>query len=298
MTETPFTIPTGSERSTAAGLWRRAAANPRVRRIAVPLLSRLNLGDITIHHHWTGDPLLLHSFRHKGYWFHGTARERDLMISMARLVPRSAVVFDIGGHIGYTALYLAALADAGEVHVFEPGSNNLHYLRTNLTSRHNVILLETAVGDRFGEAEIGLESLSGQNNSLVADMDTYERSAGNAYLKPPVRRTIVKITTIDHYCNQTGTRPSLVKIDTEGFEYEVLQGASETLRSASPVLMVELSRHIEDVITLLRDAGYDLFDARLRRIQSIPDRDDNVFCLKPAVHSWAYRFLNVPSCSE
>jgi len=50
-----------------------------VRRALIPLFRWVNPGDITIRHHWTGERITLHSFRHKGYWFHGRTRERDSM---------------------------------------------------------------------------------------------------------------------------------------------------------------------------------------------------------------------------
>lgn len=51
-----------------------ARAMVTVRKTLLPLFERLNPGDITIRNHRTSDRLKLHSFRHKGYWFHGRRR--------------------------------------------------------------------------------------------------------------------------------------------------------------------------------------------------------------------------------
>ena len=72
-----------------------------VRRVGLRIFSRINPGYVTISHHWTGDRLRLHAFRHKGYWYHGFRRERATMLSLARLLGRGDVVIEAGGHIAY-----------------------------------------------------------------------------------------------------------------------------------------------------------------------------------------------------
>jgi hypothetical protein len=116
-------------------------------------LRRINRGDVTIRHHWTGDCVTLHSFRHKGYWFHGKDREWRSLESIARFLGPRQTAFDIGGHIGYIALYFGHLVGpAGRVYTFEPGPNNLPYIRQNIrTSKYgNIILSEEALGHTDG----------------------------------------------------------------------------------------------------------------------------------------------------
>src|SRR5215469_14582451 len=132
--------------------------NTFLRRIALPVFARLNPGDITIRHHYTGAPLRLHSFRHKGYWFHGKAREADTMKLFARLIRPGDIVFEAGGHIGYVTTYFASLVEqTGRVVVFEPGVNNLPYLRANVGRYSQVQVVDCAVSDVCGKAEFYLE---------------------------------------------------------------------------------------------------------------------------------------------
>src|SRR5207247_9235861 len=100
-----------------------------LRRLMRPLCARLNPGDITITHHFTGDKVFLHSFKHKGYWFDGKKREKDTMELFRRLIRPADTIIEIGGHIGYVSLYFANLANKVSVYVFEPGTNNLPYLK-------------------------------------------------------------------------------------------------------------------------------------------------------------------------
>ena len=75
------------------------------RRLIIPLLRRFNIGDIRIRHHYVDRRILLHSFRHKGYWFHGRRREQETMETLQRLVKPSDCVIDVGGHIGYLTVF-------------------------------------------------------------------------------------------------------------------------------------------------------------------------------------------------
>src|SRR5262249_12209411 len=106
-----------------------------VMRLVLPMMRKLDLGDITIRHHWTGDALRLHSCRHKGYWYHGKRREYATMEVFSELLKSRDFVVEIGAHIGYVSLYLAHLIGReGRLVVFEPGPNNLPYLRRNTMS--------------------------------------------------------------------------------------------------------------------------------------------------------------------
>ena len=48
-------------------------------KIILPIFSRINPWNIYITHHYTGDKLLIHSFRHKGYWYHQREREKEIL---------------------------------------------------------------------------------------------------------------------------------------------------------------------------------------------------------------------------
>src|SRR5437899_942290 len=119
-----------------------------LRRLVIPILAKFGNIDLTIRHHYTGGKLYLNLFTHKAYWFCGKHRAGAAMRSLARVVRPGDVVLDVGGHIGYVALYLAHLVgDCGKVFVFEPGVNNLFYTRKNLSRISNAALIQKAVSD-------------------------------------------------------------------------------------------------------------------------------------------------------
>jgi FkbM family methyltransferase len=229
-----------------------------VRRVLLPIFARVNPGDITIRHHYTGDRIRLHSFHHKGYWFYGKRREPATMRLFKALVKEGATVLDIGGHIGYTALYFASLVGPkGKVYVFEPGPNNLPYLKHNTRLKSNVIVIEAAVGSQKGQSTLFMENLSGQNNSLIQGYRRLRSSAAAANFTPQIDPVNINVVTLDDFCREEALHPQFLKIDVEGFELEVLRGAIQVLQKLRPILIAEvLGENCDAAWQLFRQCRY------------------------------------------
>jgi len=248
------------------------------RRAGLKVFSRINPGDVTIRHHWTGDRVRLHSFRHKGYWYHGFRRERATMLALVRLLGCGDVVIEAGGHIGYLTLHCARLVGrTGRVHVFEPGPNNLPYLRANVDSVDNVVVVEEALGSTIGRADLFVEGLTGQNNTLMADAREFRNNSRSAGVHADTYTVTVPVTTIDRYCEAGNITPNLIKIDVESFELEVLEGAGQTLQEDRPVVLVEIARHADKVVELMASLGYALFSDRFERLAAADPSRNYVF---------------------
>lgn len=268
------------------------ASNPVLRRLLLPLFARLNPGDITIKHHHTGAPVRLHSFRHKGYWWHGARREAETMEAFRRVLRPGDTVVEVGAHIGYIAMFFSHLVGPrGRVITFEPGENNLPYVRANVAPLGNVRLVEKAVGDRAATMKLNIENLTGQNNSLLDHFEGLTANQRAAAVATEVRAVDVEVITLDSYCAAENVRPALVKIDVEGFEHEVLLGAKEVLATHRPIVMVEVQRHAEAIFDLLRGLGYDLYRPDGTRVHRAADLEMNTFCLDPSRHAEALRSL-------
>jgi FkbM family methyltransferase len=74
-----------------------------------------------------------------------------------KLINTGDTIVEVGGHIGYVSLYFSRLVGPkGKVIIFEPGSNNLPYIKQNIRqngdSTRNIQLIEAAVGKNKGEA--------------------------------------------------------------------------------------------------------------------------------------------------
>lgn len=243
--------------------WRTLAAKGvGLRRVLLPIFRRFNLGDVIIRHHWTGDPIVVHSFKHKGYWYRGRRREYDTMVAFRRLLNGGDIVIDVGAHIGYIAVFFGDLVgSSGHVYAFEPGLNNLPYTRRNCANCHyrNISLIEMAISSSEGCASLYVEALSGQNNSLVENYEVFAANARSAGSRAETAAAEVQTIRLDSYVEQHALRPALVKIDVEGAEAAVLNGATNILRLIRPVLMVEVTQRHSEVTKILFDHDYRLF---------------------------------------
>jgi len=152
---------------------------------------------------------------------------------------RADVVFDIGANIGQFAQELRSVGFAGKIISFDP----LTTAHTQLmkSARYDpkwAIHPRVAVGDHDGEIEINISGNS-VSSSVLPMLHAHSSAAiGSAYVASE-RAPLIRLDTVaDHYLN-ADSRP-FIKIDTQGFESQVLDGASETLTRAQGALL-ELS---------------------------------------------------------
>ena len=236
-----------------------------LRRPVLAALRRMNLGDVRIKHHYTGLPLQLHSYRHKGYWYHGRRRERETVELYMFLVRPGQVVLEAGANIGYqTQIFSQMVGASGQVVAFEPDIINLPYLMRNTTPCRNVVVEHVALSDCEGEGTIYVDTLTGQNSSLVAGFDVFRTNRARAYDdRATVIPTAVAQTTLDRYLERRRISPDFLKIDVEGGELRLLQGAQSLVERHRPVLMVEIQPdNAAEVAELLSGHGYVPLPAR------------------------------------
>jgi FkbM family methyltransferase len=265
-----------------------------MRKLALRLFSRINLGDIHIKHHVTGDRILVHSFAHKGYWFHGQNREKETLALLQELIRTGSVVVDVGGHIGYMSLIFSHLVgDNGKVIVFEPGENNLPYITHNVSRRPNICLITKAVCDKNGCASFYVENLTGQNNSLFPDYHMFQKNRVAASVRVQYKESRVVTTSLDAFLSETDLRPDFVKMDIEGAEILALRGMSDCLTKHRPLMVIEVTCDHGAIFELLRAFDYLLFlpnKTLVTRFEQLETNSFwNVFCV-PSEHAAVFKF--------
>lgn len=255
----------------------------RLRRIFIPLLKKLNPGKISIKHHYTGNKFVLDAFVHKGYWYYGKKREVETMERFRDFITPGSTIVEVGGHIGYISVFFSYLAgDKGRVIVFEPGNNNLPYIKENVSKLKNVMLIEKAVSDSNGTAKFYTENLSGQNNSLKPG---YGKSVEKmSYVKKEETVIEVETITLDTYFANTNIKPDFIKIDIEGAEDMAINGMKGTMSTAMPMLMIEITKNRQEVFALLKRSGYALFSPTSNTPIDEVEHYGNTFCLHTVRH--------------
>lgn len=249
-----------------------------LRRIAIPLLKFFNPGKIAIKHHYTGKKIWLDAFHHKGYWFHGKNRESGTMLLFKKLMKPDFKILEVGGHIGYITNYFSYLVPEGVVYVFEPGINNLPYLKKNIENLGNVSLIQKAVSNENGKAKFYIENLTGQNNSLLSDYKNFKQNNKLAFIETNKKEIEVETITIDSFCQKFSIIPDFIKIDIEGAELLALQGMVSTLKH-KPLMMIEITENWELVFEKLFIAGYKLFNEKKQELKPENPFSGNAFCI-------------------
>ena len=152
------------------------------------------------------------------------------------------IVFDIGAHMGFFTLKVARYVK--KVVAFEPDLHNLRYLLLNikLNKVSNVEIYRLAIGEE--NRMVYLKKGFGGGRTRVTNTPT---------------DTKVRMITIDSFVLKTGIVPTIMKIDTEGYELNVLKGAKNTLQKFKPKLLIA-SYHYPaesiEVIHFLMKLGY------------------------------------------
>lgn len=168
-----------------------------------------------------------------------------------RLRPQD-VVFDIGAFRGaYGAAAKAMLGEAVTVHLFEPLPGNIEKLRAVCVLNHFQGF--EIVGKAVGSGTVIKGAVDRTDSMLRAGNSA---SAAVAIEFPS--------TSVDAYVRETGVIPSLMKIDVEGFESDVVEGAHRSLAEHKPRLWIELhpdflaahGKRWQDIIELLKSLGY------------------------------------------
>lgn len=132
------------------------------------------------------------------------------------------VIFDVGAHVGETALYLHQFFPKGRIHAFEFVPATARQLHENVRRRPNIQVHVQALGRSVETRQVPLQTYS-KVNSLRFGENQAPRSAAAEILPVPV-------TTVDAFCAAHGiARIELLKTDAEGFDLMILEGAEDMI---------------------------------------------------------------------
>jgi FkbM family methyltransferase len=150
--------------------------------------------------------------------------ELEKQRAFAQVTSRGATVLDLGANVGfYTLLAAKLVGSSGHVYAFEPVPRNLQYLRRHIALNEltNVSVIDAAVCDTNCQRRF-----------------QFHTSAAMGHLSE-TGQAEVNTVTLDHFVFRSGVvTPSTIKIDVEGAEFSVLQGARDVLSQHRPELLL------------------------------------------------------------
>lgn len=142
---------------------------------------------------------------------------------------------DVGANLGYFSCLFGKLAGPrGKVVAVEPEPNNFRLLERNLKNNalKNVTAHWCAAGAEEGTAKMGIYKAANRGRHSLVDLDSCKE-----FIEVPVRR-------LDDLIKDTGEEPwDLVKMDVEGYEWFVFQGAAQTLARTKMLAMEYAPTH-------------------------------------------------------
>ena len=167
-------------------------------------------------------------------------------------VKKGDTVIDVGGNLGFFVLILNELVgDSGKIYTFEP-SKKLNQKLTStvkINNLQNVSIVNLALGESEGSTILHYNPKQSGLSSIVTDLDSATTSEE------------IKITTLNKFSTNFSDKISFIKIDTEGYEPQVLRGANELITRDKPIIYIELGGNHQksslEALQVLKELDYN-----------------------------------------
>jgi FkbM family methyltransferase len=204
----------------------------------------------------------------------------DFAVLSRMALPRDGLLLDIGANRGLTLQTLHMLQPPRSIHAFEPNPHLARNLQRMWQHDARVTVHATALGRTRGVLPLFIPTYRGYPFDGLASLDeskavgwlNAERMAAFNPALLECHRYDVPVVPLDDF----GLAPCFIKIDVQGTEFDILQGAIETLRRHAPVLLIE-SPDAAAEGAFLADLGYVPYIHRHGRLHANRVDSKNVF---------------------
>ena len=176
--------------------------------------------------------------------------ENELLNKWKRYLSDSKVVFDVGANLGNHTLFWAKKLNTDVIYSFEPYIPNferlLHNVQNNLLD--NVYPINKAIGKKEG---------------YTCVKEFHEDNYGGTTLNEEIQSEgEIEVITIDSFVKEKKIESvDFIKIDTEGYEVSVLDGAQKTISKYYPDLWIEVnSQTFQEIMNRLEQLEYIVAD--------------------------------------
>ncbi len=166
----------------------------------------------------------------------GKIWEKKLFDIYSNLLKEDDIVIDVGAYIGSHTLPFAKCCPKGMVYTFEPNRELYRTLCENL---------ELNCISNVRPYAVGVSNKSG-HNTLYEREDGTSRISKKTIKGDPIKIECIAIDTFLPHLNKC----KLLKIDVEGHEFEVLQGALKLIKNCRPYILIEVFKHRRDTLKL------------------------------------------------
>jgi FkbM family methyltransferase len=132
-------------------------------------------------------------------------------------------LFDVGANVGQSVTKFVHLWPKARIYSFEPSPTTFTHLTAAHGAKPNVTLINAGVGSEPGSLSLRESTTSVMSSFLAVD----QRAWGEVY-----KETSVPVVTVDQFCAERDISSiAFLKIDTQGFDHQVLLGAQKMIAS-------------------------------------------------------------------
>lgn len=216
----------------------------------------------------------------------------DVEISIFReLLSPDANVIEVGSNIGLHTVPLAKIAYQGKVIGFEPQRVIFQQLCCNLALNDLVNVESYRLGVSDSNIECIIESCDYNEPWNYGSFSLNKGFSNEQYFQGTTIKESIEVVKLDEFSPvQTLKRLDLLKIDAEGLELNVLQGATQTIQRFQPVIFVEIQEDSAEILfNYLKSLDYVPFWACTERFQ-----EKNFYAAKQANFGADANFLALP----
>ena len=181
--------------------------------------------------------------------------EMPVQKALSQYLKSEDIFYDIGANVGFFTILGAKRVDSsGHVYAFEPEAKNATTLRRNakLNNFTNVTVIEKAVSRTTGSGKLclteycGSHTLASDEQKLIDNPSQQLEAELPTFLQVKERVTVNTVSIDDLLRDNKIKPPTLIKIDVEGAEIEVLEGMSQTLKKWQPIVIYEVDDENQD----------------------------------------------------
>jgi len=187
------------------------------------------------------------------------SKEPEMLDWIDENVRDDDILFDVGANIGIYSIYAALRNPKTTIYAFEPEYSNLHQLKQNIINnglQSSIMPFSIGLGDNTGISSLHIQDITpGSALHTLSTQSLKKTQTGHEV----VWKEGVACFTIDDLCEMAGVRPTLIKIDVDGNETEILNGGKKTFNNKElRSVFIEIDIKQTQCENILRNYGFYL----------------------------------------
>ncbi len=179
--------------------------------------------------------------------------EKKILLEIKKIFSNKSQIsiIDVGAHKGEYILNILKNFKVKQGYCFEPNPSVFRILQNNIKNKKNIEFINFGVSNSSGKIKfnVNIESSSSSINNLNEKSNYYKKKFYllNFFNTSNVTKVIdIEVLTLDNFMKKKGIiQIDLLKIDTEGYEMQVLKGLQDKIKK---IKLIHFEHHFDDMI--------------------------------------------------